>query len=221
MKLPEKRDPRAALAKAQLQLTQAEGKLSELTMARGQALIDTDDVASVAAIDLQLTDQHRVINVLADHVAAWHRQVRQLDHEQLEAERTAAIDELQKGFDRRLKLAHEVEAAVNHFGELWDRLLNSREDALKAWPEQFFARPPAETLQSMSIVRELQWLLYASGKPTGLRACSIPAPSNAGLGIQGISPKGIAGAVAAEQEALIEILKNKPLPVVDGEEAAA
>ena len=105
MKLPQmpslpslKRDPKAALAKAQLELTQAEGKLSELAMQRGLALVDSDDVAAVAAIDQQLADQHRTITILTDRCQALANQVWKLDHERREAERTAAIAELEKGF---------------------------------------------------------------------------------------------------------------------------
>ena len=224
MKLPAmtlKRDPKAALAKAQLELTQAEGKLSELTMQRGQALVDSDDVAAVAAIDQQLADQHRTITILTDRCNALANQVWQLDHERREAERTAAIAELEKGFAKRHKLALEREAAVKVLGDTWDALLNSREDALKAWPDQFFARPSFDTLQKNTMAKEFAWALYAAGRPTAMTGCKIPTPTNAGLGISGISPQGIAGSCAIEHAAIIEVLRNAPLPdeVEQGEAA--
>jgi hypothetical protein len=220
--LPLKRDPKAALAKAQLELTQAEGKLSELAMQRGQALVDSDDVAAVAAIDQQLADQHRVISILSDRCAALARQVWQQDHERCEAERTAALAELEKSFAKRHRLALELEAAVKVLGDTWDALLNSREQALAAWPDQFFARPSFDTLQKNTMAKEFAWALYAAGRPTAVTGCKIPTPTNAGLGVAGLSPQGIAGSVAIEHAAIIEVLRNAPLPdETEQEEAAA
>jgi hypothetical protein len=225
MKLPAlpslPRDPRAALQKARADLVTAEAKLSELAMARGKALVETDELEAVAAIDASINEQHKAISILTDRSAALARQVAQQKYAQRERDRDAAIDALQKDFARRHKLAQEVEEAVARFGSLWDELLNSREIALKNWPDQLFDRPSAGTFRSAALARELQWLLYSAGKPAGLRPCSIPAPSNAGLGIQGISPLGLSGAVAAEQEALIELLRSKPLPTEIDEEIAA
>ena len=121
--LPLKRDPKAALAKAQFELTAAEATLSELAMVRGQALVDSDDVASVASIDQQLADQHRTISILTDRCTALARQVWEQDHARLEAERTAAIARLSAGFEKRRKLALELEAAVEKLGATWAALL--------------------------------------------------------------------------------------------------
>jgi hypothetical protein len=154
--LPVKRDPKAALAKAQFELTAAEAKLSELAMQRGQALVDTDELEAVAAIDASINEQHRTISILTDRCTALARQVWQLDLERREAERTAAIAELEKGFAKRHKLALEVEAAVKVLGDAWAALLDSREAALAAWPEMF-PRPPAEVLRSRAMEREMSW----------------------------------------------------------------
>ena len=218
--LPLKRDPNAALAKAQLELTQAETKLSELAMERGQALVDSDDVAAVAAIDQQLADQHRTITILIDRCQALANQVWKLDHERREAERTAAIAELESGFDKRHKLALEVEAAVTVLGDAWAALLDSREDALKAWPE-IFPRPPAEVLRSRQMERELSWALYAAGRPV-MGVCKLPTPGNIGLGVTGVSPKGIAGVVEEEHANILVSLRMQPIPnEVEQEEEAA
>ena len=52
--------------------------------------------------------------------------------------------------------------------------------------------------------------------------CRLPAPGNIGLGVTGISPKGIAGVVEEEHANILESLRNAPLPdEVEQEEAAA
>jgi hypothetical protein len=216
--LPLKRDSTAALAKAQLELTPAEGKLSELAMQRGQAVVDSDDVAAVAAIDQQLADQHRTISILTDRCSALARQVWQQDHERREAERTAAIAELEKAFKKRVAVAVELEEAVERLGFLWCQLLDSREPSLSAWPEMF-PRPPAEALRSRQMERELSWALYAAGRPV-MGVCKLPSPGNIGLGVTGISPKGIAGVVEEEHANILESLRAQPIPNVETDEAA-
>jgi hypothetical protein len=222
MKLPAlpslKRDPKPALARAQLELTQAEGRLSELTMQRGAALVENDDVASVAAINQQLAEVHQTIGILGDRVAALHRQVRALDHEQLEAERQSAVGKLEAAFKKRRAVAAELEEAVTRLGDLWAELLDSRETALAAWPE-IFPRPPAEVLRSRQMERELSWALFAAGRPH-MGVSRLPAPNNVGLGVTGISPKGIAGCVQEEHDAILQVLRERALPIETTEEAA-
>jgi hypothetical protein len=143
----------------------------------------------------------------------------QLDLERREAERTAAIAELEKGFAKRHKLALEVEAAVKVLGDAWAALLDSREAALAAWPEMF-PRPPAEVLRSRAMEREMSWALYAAGRPV-MGTCKIPAPGNIGLGVTGISPKGLAGVVEEEHSNILESLRMQPLPATDETEGVA
>jgi hypothetical protein len=216
--LPLKRDPKPALARAQLELTQAEGRLSELAMQRGAALVDSDDVQSVAAIDQQLAEVHRTIGILSDRCAALHRQVRALDNEQLEAERQSAVGKLEAAFKKRRAIALELEEAVARLGDLWCQLLESREPALEHWPN-LFPRRPAEVLRSRQMERELSWALFAAGRPQ-MGVTKLPAPGNVGLGVTGISPKGIAGCVQEEHDAILQVLRERALPTETTEEAA-
>jgi hypothetical protein len=186
---------------------------------RQAALVETDELEAVAAIDVSINEQHTAIGILSDRCAALVRQVRALDCAQLEAERTAAIAELEKGFAKRHKLALEVEEAVKVLGDAWAALLDSREPALAHWPE-IFPRPPAEVLRSRQMERELSWALFAAGRPS-MGVCRLPAPSNTGLGVAGVSPKSLAGCVDEEHAAILETLRNRPLPVVDQSEEEA
>jgi hypothetical protein len=223
MKLPAlpslKRDPAIALRKARGDLVAAETTLANLALKRQAALVETDELDAVAAVDAAMQAEHRTIGILRDRTEALARQVRQLEHEQRERERDAAIVELEKGFAKRHKLALEVEAAVKVLGDAWAALLDSRETALAAWPE-IFPRPPAEVLRSRQMERELSWALFAAGRPV-MGITRLPAPSNVGLGVTGISPKGIAGCVDEEHGAILQVLRNRPLPSPSETEEAA
>jgi hypothetical protein len=212
-------DVKAKLARAQFDLTAAEAGLSELAMSRGAALLDSEDVASIAAIDQKIADQHRTISILSDKCAALHRQVRALDHEQLEAERQSAVGKLEAAFKKRRAIALELEEAVARLGDLWCQLLESREPALEHWPD-LFPRPPSEVLRSRQMERELSWALFAAGRPQ-MGITRLPAPGNVGLGVTGVSPKGIAGCVQEEHDAILEVLRSRPLPADTEEEIAA
>jgi hypothetical protein len=172
----------------------------------------------VAAIDASINEQHRAISILTDRCAAFERQVRQLDNERLEAERTAAVTKLERAFERRLAIAVELEEAVKRMGDLWADLLDSRETALAHWPEMF-RRPPAEALRSRQMEREPSWLLFAAGRPV-MGITRLPAPSNVGLGVTGVSPKSLSGCVDEEHTSILEVLRNRPLPETQDEQAA-
>jgi hypothetical protein len=131
------------------------------------------------------------------------------------------IAEMQKAFAAREKLARDVEVAVEKLGEVWDRLLKSRAEIITDWPSDLFPMPRQDQLKSR-IDRELAWSLWAAGRPGAMRPCAIPAPSNEGLGVAGISPRGIAGAIAQEHETVLAELRALPLPDdKPAEEAAA
>ena len=223
MKLPAlpslKRDPKAALAKAQFELTAAEAKLSELAIARGQALVETDELEAVAAIDASINEQHRTISILTDRCTALASQVWQQDHERREAERTAAVSKLEAAFQKRVAIAAELEKSVQQTGSLWRQLLESREPCLEFWPEELFPRPPAAVLQSRQMERELSYLLFACAG-TVFGVSRLPAPMSP-PGVAGLSPKGLAGCVQEEHANILENLRNAPLPneVEQGEAA--
>jgi hypothetical protein len=208
--LPLRRDPKAALARSRHELTQAEHRLVELAQQRQAALVDSGDIGAVATIDASLDEVHKTIRILNDRVAAQANLVWLQDNEQRERERGQAIEKLQLGFAKRYKLALELEAAVKVLGEAWSALLGSRETALAAWPEMF-PRPPAEVLRSRQMERELSWQMFScAGAEWG--QSRLPSPNNVGLGVTGISPKGIAGVVAEEHANILESLRSQPLP---------
>ena len=231
--LPLRRDPRAAMARARQDLNAAEAELSKLAMQRGKALIGTDEIDVdagtsiltdkwldvVAGIDASIDQQHKAIAALTDRCAALAQQVWQQDYERREAERTAAIAKLEVAFQKRVAIAADLEKAVQHMGDLWLQLLDSREPCLASWPDELFPRPPAEVLRSRQMERELSYLLFAcSGTVFGVSR--LPAPINP-PGVQGLSPEGLIGVVNKECNSILENLRNAPLPTEIDEEVAA
>jgi hypothetical protein len=217
MKLPfAKTDPASALAKAEEQLSAAEARLTDLQSRRSEALLE-DGLTPVERVDHEIAQQRRTISILDDRIAALEAELERQRVEALERERAAAIAVLEKRFAKRVELAREVEKALEVFASRWHELLDSRADIIGAeWPSAL-PHPVFGELQSR-IDKELAWALYSAGRPAALRPCSIPAPTNAGLGITGVHAKGLAGAVQLEHEGLLARLRNLPLPDDDKRE---
>lgn len=212
-----RRAPAAALQRVQTDKTAAETRLADLRTQRGEALLDDDQ--DIAAIDRDIAATERSITVLVDRIEALRAEQRRQHIQSLERERAAAIAGLQVKLAAREKLAQEVEQALGVFAEKWNALLDSRASILDGWPAIFSGLRQGE-LQS-NLHQEMAWLLYSSGRPSALRRCSIPAPNNHNLGVVGIEPQGVAGAIVGEHEALIQRLKKMPLLDDETEEAAA
>jgi hypothetical protein len=219
MKKPFKRDTAASLQRAIAERGAAEAKLADLQGKRKAALLEADDIEQVQILDRQIEAAHQTLGILVDKIVALEAQ---LAHEKVEAiakQRAAAIEVLERKFAERLKLAEAVEAAVKNLGDTWEALLHSRSDIVEGWPDEF-ERPLEADLRSR-IDREFAWALFGAGKPNALKPCSIPAPSNIGLGVAGISAKGIAGAIKVEHDVMLDRLRSLPLPDAEPKDEAA
>jgi hypothetical protein len=171
-------------------------------------------------LDLAIADQFRVLAVHKDRVTALKAQARREQIDQLTKARDEQIAAMETKFSASQAKAQELESTVEKLGNLLFELLERREQAFLAWPEML-PRPSYELLHKSTLFREVAWALYSAGRPSSMTPCRIPAPSNEGLGVQGISPKGIAGAIAAEQSAIIELAKAEPVTLPDEQEDAA
>jgi hypothetical protein len=219
MKNPFKRDTAASLQRVIAERGAAEARIADLQSKRAAALLESDDLEQVQILDAQIATSRQTLAILADKIVALEAQLRREEIEAIAKQRAAAIEVLERKFADRLKLAEAVEVAVKTLGDAWEALLNSRSDIVEGWPADF-ERPAEGDLRSR-IDREMAWALFGAGKPAALRPCSIPAPSNIGLGIAGISAKGIAGAIKLEHDVMLDRLRNLPLPDAEPKEAAA
>lgn len=213
-------NPTAGLKKAEQALAISETKIEELQAARHLALLEADTVESVAGFDSQIAKERAAADVHRDRIAALKAAVRAAQAEQMEAQRRAALTEVQKRLDQQVELAKEVEAVVKQLGEKWAALLQWRTSILGGWPDSL-PRPPADAFVDVrAIQRELATTLYSAGRPSWDRQCSIPAPA-APIGVQGLEPKGLANAIAAAGAGFLARIKSTRIQTNDDEEAAA
>jgi hypothetical protein len=218
MKNPFRKTTADALRFAEQDVQSTESTISDLQHERQAVLLDSD-LAQIQAIDQKISDQFRVLAVHKDRVTALKAQARREQYDQLERERDAQVAALEQKFAASQAKAQELEATVKRMGDLYFELLELREQAFLAWPAML-PRPSYELLHKSTLPREFSWALYAAGRPTAMSPCHIPNPSNQGLGVQGISPLGISGAIEAEQAAIVELAKAEPITLPEQEDAA-
>jgi hypothetical protein len=195
-------NPAAGLAKAQTALAATEARIVELEQERQTVLAEADTVEPVHALDLQISGLRAAAQTHADRIAVLRAAAREQQAEQLEAQRQAALAEVQKRLDAQVELAREVEHAVKQLGQKWNQLLQWRTAILSAWPESL-PRPTATDFYDVGpLRRELGNALFGESNAAWNRIPSIPGPI-APIGVEGLSPKGIAGYVAAAGAALL------------------
>jgi hypothetical protein len=213
-------DPAAGLARAQAALTAAEGRVAELELDRLTALRESDAIEPVAALDRQIAEQRQAAATHAARVQVLKAAVREQQAEETERQRQAALIEVQKRLDAQVELAKEVEAAVRHLGDRWEKLLQWRQAILSGWPEGL-PRPLSTDFEDVRIIRrELAVALYAAGKPSWARQCSIPNPASP-IGVTGLESRGLANAVAAAGAAFISRIKTQRIDNSNDEDEAA
>ena len=220
MKLPAmlRRDTAALLDRARAAFAAAEARIAELGEERSAMLLSDSGFDAVWNVEKLIAEQTAVARTRADQIRALEEQLRREHLAEVERQRAAAITGLERKFAAREALAAEVEEKARSFAAAWLELLDSRAAALADWPEAF-PRPRQDDLRSR-VDRECPWFLFGLGKPTAISGCRIPAPSNEGLGVTGIVPKGIAGAIEEEHANLLHRLRSLPLPDVEHLEAA-
>jgi hypothetical protein len=223
MKLPTfRRDAAAGLATAQAKLKEAESRLVELASERALALAESDEVSAVHSIDLRLVGERQTAATLVDRIAVLRAAVRQQQAETTERQRQAALLEVQRRLDQQVQLAKGVEEAVRLLGGRWNELLRWRQAIIAGWPDNL-PRPLASDFENVGpLRRELGHALHAAGKPAWDRLCSIPPPVPA-MAVEGLSPKGISGYVAAAGAGFLARIKAQRIatPDDDTDEAAA
>lgn len=209
-------NPQAGLKKAEAALAAAEARLAELASDRAVALRESDDVGAVQAVDARITETLAAVNVHRDRIVALKAAVHEQRTEELDRQRAAAIAEIERRLAGQVKLAGEVEAAVKHLGDTWNRLINWRQSIISGWPEGL-PLPRATDFQDLrDLRRELGVLLFSAGKPSWNRPPSIPAPAGP-VGVAGLEPKGLARYVEGAGRAFIARLRMQQ-PVVNSDE---
>jgi hypothetical protein len=109
---------------------------------------------------------------------------------------------------------------VRELGHVWNELLGWRGAIVSGWPDALPLPPPGAFHDVRELRRELAVMLFAAGKPAWDRECSIPAPASP-IGVEGLSPKGIAGFVTMAGNSFLARLRAQgAITDPDTEEAA-
>jgi len=200
------RNTAAAIAKTRELLAAAEARLAEMGRERRAALLQqTDDLGEVRRIERAQDEERRTIAIYSDRLGALDVELRRERQEQRERERGVAIEKIQKRLAARDVLAVELEAAICKVGELYFALADS-DNVAHDWPGPA-PRPGFGAINLDELRREVGWAMFSAGRPIGGRSL-FPNGTNAGLGITGIHPRGVAAAVAEHSRALIDQLRT-------------
>jgi hypothetical protein len=212
-----KRNPVDALAKQRILLAGDEAKIADLQRERAAALLATEGTDEIVAIDIKVTEARRRISICRDRIEALTRQVAQERADRREAARADAIRLIQKRLAARTAVAAELEASIKRTGDLFFQLIQS-ESVAPLWP---FGPVPGATVDVSAVRREVGYLAFSAGRPTGGRTI-YPAPNNSGLGVTGVHAIGVLAAVSNQSTALLSRLRELPLTddAADDDEAA-
>jgi hypothetical protein len=217
MKLPTfRKDAAAGLRKAQDALAAVEARIVELEGDRRVALQETDATAPVIAADKALAEARVEASIYRDRIATLKATVAEQRAEEQAKQYAAAIAVIEQRLTDQVELAGEVEAAVRHLGDTWNRLINWRQSIISGWPEGLPLPRSTDFQDLKDLRRELAVLLFSAGKPAWNRPPSIPAPAGP-IGVAGLEPRGLAKYVEGAGRAFIARLKMQ-MPVSNPED---
>jgi hypothetical protein len=219
MKNPFKRDAAAARARAHAAKAAAEARIEELQRDREAALVASDDLDAVRAIDRSIEEQRRAAAIHADRVAALTGEMKRERLAQLARERDAACAALTAARQECVATGEQLEIAIKRVGELYFAARDIRSTLLARWPNGL-PFPRANELQLTSLPAEVGYALWAAGRPTARTGCQLPWPQST-TPVAGLGAVGIAALIARSVDSTIARLKSAPLEDDEQEEIAA
>jgi hypothetical protein len=200
-----KSNPAAALEKARDKLANVETNIGSLGARRAEALLTAEDASAVVAIDQAIDAERRNAEIYRDRIKALQEECRKLEYQAREERRKKAIAKISARLKKREETASKLQVALTAVGPLYSELMALDGDLELEWP---FGRPGHgfSTIDRRSVDKEVSWLVYGL-----VHEHRLPEPSSAGLGVVGIRAKGIDGAVAEQNEAIIGRLEMAPI----------
>jgi hypothetical protein len=210
MKIPfTRRDPAEALQATQTALAEAEIKISSLGEQRAKALLESEGVDDVAALDRQIEQQQKAAGILHDRVAALRGEIRHQGQLASEREIAARVATTEKLLNKRDATGAQLQTAIREFEKHYFDLIDQNREIAKLWHMSINAYRIG-MLGDRIISHEVSHALFAAGRPhNGI--CRLPAPSNAGLGVTGDTSGGTLGErIAAASADLLEMIRAVP-----------
>jgi hypothetical protein len=201
---PFRSDPTVALDKARKKLSSVDENLASLRAKRAEVLLSAEDAGAVVVIDQAIEIEQRNAAIYRDRLKALKEECRKLEYQSREDQRKKAIAKISARLKQREETAAKLQAMLAAIGPLYSELMAHDEIEIE-WQ---FPQPASGFAQidHKMVGREVAWLLYGLTKEHHL-----PEPSSVGLGVVGIRAKGIDGAVAEQNHAIISRLEMVPI----------
>ena len=219
MKIPFKADASAALEKTRRKLADVEANIAALQTSRTEKLATTEDIAEVQSIDRAISAERTAAEIYRDKIRIFEEEVRRERYVDRERQRKASIAGIEKKLAAREAIAEKIDATIDQLGSLYFELLGS--PSLEPdWPFGRGPHPGWGRVDADAIRRETSWRLFGAGRARGGETV-LPGPSNIGLGVTGIEPLSVAGAVRLQAKAVLGALEIMPLDHDDDREIAA
>ena len=219
MKIPFKADASAALEKTRRKLADVEANIAALQTSRTEKLATTEDIAEVQSIDRAILAERTAAEIYRDKIRILQEEVRKEHYADRERQRRQSIAVIKKDLDARDAAAEEVDSLIEQLGQAYFKLLGSP-SVEQHWQLSRGPHPGWGRIDTDVIRRETAWALFGAGRATGGQTV-LPGPSNAGLGVTGIEPLSVAGAVKRQSKVVLDALEIMPLDYDNDQEAAA
>ena len=218
MKIPFKVDAATALEKAHRKLIDVETNIAALQVSRTEKLAMTEDITEVQSIDRTISAERTAAEIYRDRIRILEEEVRKERYVDRERQRKVSLAGIEKKLAVRETIAEKIDATIDQLGSLYFELLGS--PSLEPdWPFGRGPHPGWGRVDADTVRRETSWRLFGAGRP--VRGESVlPGPSSVGLGITGIEPLSVAGAVRLQAKAVLGALEIMPLDHDDQEAAA-
>jgi hypothetical protein len=206
-------DPDDSLQGAQHAITQAEERISQLTIERAAKIEQAEGDAyinDVAKIDREIATLRANVGLHRERIDAMQARQRLQVRARLEQEKAAGIADVRKRLSKRHEAAQKLDAALKQVTEAFAECVRADELAFSSWPSV------------VSSLGRLSHFRLEAFEP--LSASRKPRPPSAGLVrcLAEHEPFDLAAAIEARNAEVIEMIEAAPVvePELD-EEAAA
>jgi hypothetical protein len=142
MKLPfTGRNTASSLQRAIAEHDTAVAKLAELHTKRAAALLDSDELDAVQAIDKQIEAEHRTISIQADRIIALDTRVNDEAAEARAKEYAAGVALIERLTPMREQAAGEVEGAIAALASAVRKFVEISGSIVNQWPATLGSKP--------------------------------------------------------------------------------
>lgn len=208
---PFRRSTTAALSSTREALAAAEAQQADLHQQRETALLASDDVAGIEALDGKIAAQARAVQIHKDRISALERKFSVEERARREREKVTAIAVIERRIAERCEKAKALEASITAMAAAWFALEGSSVTVFADWPAAlpWPSQGRLAMLRADGLRKEFAAALFSAGRPAWNRPCAIPAPASPPA-VAGLQAGGLSDSVAASGEVLLAHLRAAP-----------